>query len=286
MGGAGRGGVPGADLLADVAAEDPVPHQLARRLRGSAPAVLDRPVADAAVAVEAVGLGEGAGRAGVQAAGAAPAEVGQRRRPAPGRGRGTARRGGTTSRLPGGAASCSSPPRRAPPAPPARAPGPARCPRSARLTQPGERRGDPGLQSRQPLPHDVVVVAPAGIPGHPRPEVASGSGSPRLLSRRGAYWRATQRTLRAPGKTFAGSSRASTRRVNQSIPAWSPRSSHRRNASPVRRRLQPGHPGAVEPGLESPGLQQVGGRAHPRLHCARTARLLAGAQWQARPGAP
>src|SRR6185369_15318269 len=71
---AGRRRVPRADLVADVAAEDPGADHLPR-FRRERSAVLDGPVADAAVAVQAVRLREGAGGTGFEAAGAGPAEV-------------------------------------------------------------------------------------------------------------------------------------------------------------------------------------------------------------------
>ncbi len=146
--------VPRADLLADVAAEDPPPHH-PPRLGRERPAVLDRPVGDAAVAVQPVGLGERAGRAGVEAEGAAAAEVGERLVGREVEAEEELRRGGTTSPPPGGAAWCSSPPPRARPAPPARARGPARCPRSA------------GSRSRG-TPRGRAPRAPAAAPPSPR----------------------------------------------------------------------------------------------------------------------
>src|SRR5579875_3200316 len=54
-----------ADLLADVASEDPVTHQWAQLARDDA-AMFDREVRDAAVAVDDVGSDYSAGRAGAQ----------------------------------------------------------------------------------------------------------------------------------------------------------------------------------------------------------------------------
>src|SRR5205823_4192983 len=53
--------VPGADVLADVATEDPVAELVGERV-GDRSLVLDGPVADAAAGVELVGTGEGVGR--------------------------------------------------------------------------------------------------------------------------------------------------------------------------------------------------------------------------------
>ncbi len=69
----GRGlAVPGADVLADVAAEDPAVESIGERLADRT-LVLDRPVADAPPRVELVGTDEGVRRAGVEASGAGPA---------------------------------------------------------------------------------------------------------------------------------------------------------------------------------------------------------------------
>ncbi len=73
---AGRGvPVPGTDLLADVAAEDPVAH-LRPELLGDRPLQLDGQVGDAAAGVQLPGAADGVGGAGLDAAGAAPAAIG------------------------------------------------------------------------------------------------------------------------------------------------------------------------------------------------------------------
>ena len=68
--------VPRADVLADVAAVEPVAHPRPGRRR--CPAVLDGQVRDAAAGIELVGRGDGAGRAGVDAAPARAAAVDRR----------------------------------------------------------------------------------------------------------------------------------------------------------------------------------------------------------------
>ncbi len=73
----GFGGVvvPGADVLADVAAEDPVLH-LGTQVGGDGLLELDGEVADAARSVEDVGLDKGVGWAGIEAGGTGAAVVG------------------------------------------------------------------------------------------------------------------------------------------------------------------------------------------------------------------
>ncbi len=121
-----RAPVPGADLLADVAAERPVaePRPALRRDRA---AVLDRPVGDAAVGVEPAGRRQGAGRAGVEAARCTGRRGRRAAAPARGRASAAARRAGTRSRAPARAGWCSCRPLRARRAPRARARGSARC---------------------------------------------------------------------------------------------------------------------------------------------------------------
>src|SRR5262249_39913302 len=71
----GRGlAVPGTDVLADVAAEDPA-VQVLRGLILEGPPMLDRPVADALPRVELIRTHEGSGRAGIEASGAGPTVV-------------------------------------------------------------------------------------------------------------------------------------------------------------------------------------------------------------------
>src|SRR5688572_24094739 len=70
-------GVPGANLLADIAPEHPPVEQRLRRRRDLA-AVLDRPVADAQVAAQPVGPDQRPGRTSLEAPRAAPAQVGER----------------------------------------------------------------------------------------------------------------------------------------------------------------------------------------------------------------
>src|SRR5690606_5604428 len=72
-----RGLVVGADVLAGVAAEEPVARGLAVRL-GVGAAVLDRDVAQAAPGIDRARLEEGAGGAGVEAEAAAPAAARER----------------------------------------------------------------------------------------------------------------------------------------------------------------------------------------------------------------
>lgn len=73
-----RFAVVGADLLADVAAEDPVAHAWLQVGRNVA-AMLDGEVRNAARGVHPVGVGEGVRGTGVEAAGAGAAVVGLRR---------------------------------------------------------------------------------------------------------------------------------------------------------------------------------------------------------------
>ena len=76
--------VPGTDILAHVAAEDPA-VQAAGELFGDGPLVLDRPVADAPARVELVRSREGVGRAGIETPRAGSAVIGRdeaRRQPA------------------------------------------------------------------------------------------------------------------------------------------------------------------------------------------------------------
>src|SRR5690606_7647025 len=70
-----RRAIEGADLLADVAAEDPAPDRRPQRARDGA-AQLDGEVGDAAARVERVGVDEGARGAGVEAGAAAAAAGG------------------------------------------------------------------------------------------------------------------------------------------------------------------------------------------------------------------
>ncbi len=74
----GRGSfaVPGADVLADVAAKDLVSHALAQFF-GNGAALFDGEIRDAFVGVELVGRDNRVGRAGFDAASAGPAAVGR-----------------------------------------------------------------------------------------------------------------------------------------------------------------------------------------------------------------
>ena len=67
--------IPGTDILADVAAEEPV-IDAGAQLRRDRPPKLDCQVANTAPGVEDVGLHEGGGRAGVEAGRAGAAVVG------------------------------------------------------------------------------------------------------------------------------------------------------------------------------------------------------------------
>src|SRR5690606_38063199 len=74
VGGPVEAEVPGADLLAVVAAEEPGPRLGLELVRHRA-AVLDRQVGDAASRVDHVGTGKGVGGAGAKAAAARSTEV-------------------------------------------------------------------------------------------------------------------------------------------------------------------------------------------------------------------
>jgi len=73
-------GVVRADILADIAAEDVVPHA-GPQFAGDGSFPLDREVRDAFAGVEDVGSDEGVGRTGIQAEAALPAAVSDRRVP-------------------------------------------------------------------------------------------------------------------------------------------------------------------------------------------------------------
>lgn len=75
IGGVGGAAVPGADLLADIAAEEPVAHSVAQLHRGEF-ARFDGEVRDAPAGVEHVRGREGVGGTGVEAAGAGAAVAG------------------------------------------------------------------------------------------------------------------------------------------------------------------------------------------------------------------
>src|SRR5690606_32756283 len=82
LGDGGAGGkalIPGTDVVADVAAEDP-PVEFLLELAGNRPLLLDGEIGDAPGGVENPGLHEGRRGAGIEAAGTGAAVVGGERR--------------------------------------------------------------------------------------------------------------------------------------------------------------------------------------------------------------
>src|SRR6185295_18231319 len=215
--------------------------------------VLDRPVADAAPGVQAIGLRESAGRAGVQAAGAAAAEIGERRV-----GGQVERRQDLAEQEPGAAfrveqhrvlAHRSE----------AGARGDLALEERTGIDREtgsgaGEGRLDAVAQRAEPPAHEIVVVGAARVAGDARPEVAL-----RLLLAR------ERRVLEGDAESAPGAFEP-PRGIEPDlepmrhpghprlVPALEP--AHERPA--VLERPQARDPGAGETRFESPGLELAG----------------------------
>src|SRR4029077_1467750 len=133
--------------------------------------VLDRPVGDAPVGVQPVGLGERAGRAGVQAEGAAPAEI--FKWPVRRQVEAEEELAEEEPRSTLGMEQHRILPHRADPRPSRQLaledrPGVDVAPGLAAR----ERREDALLNGPETLADDLVIILPAGVAGHPAPEVS------------------------------------------------------------------------------------------------------------------
>jgi hypothetical protein len=127
---------------------------------------------------------------------------------------------------------------------------------------PRERRGDPVLQRLEALSHDVVVVTPPGIAGDPGPEVVVRL---RLSFERMVLESDTESAPGAghdPGRLQPGFDPLLEPAHPRLVPARQPA----QEGVPMGGRLQPRHPGAVETGFERPRFEEVGGGIHGRDH--------------------
>ena len=127
----------------------------------------------------------------------------------------------------------------------------------------GERRADALFHGPEVLADDLVIVLPAGVAGHPAPEVPGRLRLPLAVL-------PVQRVVLEGHAEDAAGAGEDLRRIEPRLqppaevlhPRLIPPVEPAHQGLAVLQRIKPGHPGAVETGFQCPGLQEVGAGVH------------------------